>query len=192
MSDSVVPTPSEKPKCGYELCDGPHKYMTIPGRLTQYADCPGPVIATEPETPTVRWHKAMDHLCRQIREFRPGNMMSLNLIIKANVREFERLTPEDVSTEPETPEATCEVHLEKDGRLRISAWVRPDQMYATLSALQSPASDPTPELRERILAALYVADYGDLLNWAADSVAGRKNMVRRLDAVLAALKAEPK
>jgi len=41
----------EKPTCGYELCFGPHKYMTIPGRLTQYADCPGPVIATEPETP---------------------------------------------------------------------------------------------------------------------------------------------
>ena len=47
MSESVVPTPSEKPKCGYELCDGPHKYMTTPpGRFTQYADCPGPVIAT--------------------------------------------------------------------------------------------------------------------------------------------------
>ena len=98
-----------------------------------------------------------------------------------------------IATEPETPvpDAMCEVHLEKDGRLRISVRVRPDQMYATLSALQSPASDPTPDLRERILAALYVADYGDLLNWAADSVAGRKNMVRRLDAVLVVL-GEPK
>ena len=52
----------------------------------------------------------------------------------------------------------CEVHLEKDGRLRISAWVRPDQMYATLSALQSTASDHAPDLRERIAKVLYAQD----------------------------------
>ena len=47
----------------------------------------------------------------------------------------------------------CEVHLEKNGQLRVTAWVRPDQMYATLSALQS-----TPELRERIARVLYAQD----------------------------------
>ena len=61
-----------------------------------------------------------------------------------------------------------------------------DDLLVILDALKG-----APELRERILAALYVADYGELLNWTTDSVAGRKNMVRRLDAVLSAL-GEPK
>ena len=115
--------------------------------------------------------------------------MSLNLIIKANVREFERLTPEDVSTEPETPEATCEVHLEKDGRLRVTAWVRPDQMYATLSALQSTASDPTPELRERIISAVMDASSKDI-EWEYSEDA--EQFAQRIaDAVLSTL-GEPK
>ena len=59
---------------------------------------------------------------------------------------------------PAPSEAMCEVHLEKDGRLRVTAWVRPDQMYATLSALQSTASDPAPDLRERIAKVLYAQD----------------------------------
>ena len=96
------PTPSEKPTCEHGGGEK-HDWVNMGGSSSLREFCPGPVIATEPETPTVRWHKAMDHLCRQIREFRPGNMMSLNLIIKANVVEFEGLTPECVSTEPETP-----------------------------------------------------------------------------------------
>jgi len=44
--------------------------------------------------------------------------------------------------------------------LRVTAWVRPDQMYATLSALQSTASDPTPDLR-RAAATLLVQGEGE-------------------------------
>ena len=56
-----------------------------------------------------------------------------------------------IATEPETPasEATCVVHLEKDGRFRVTTY----QMYATLNAVSGalgiPASDPSPELLER-------------------------------------------
>jgi len=77
---------------------------------------------------------------------------------RAKIAEFEKKSAEvspdaaptshddcimDLPPKTTASEATCEVHLEKDGRLRVTAWVRPDQMYATLSALQSTASEAT-------------------------------------------------
>jgi len=61
-------------------------------------------------------------------------------------------------------------------------------MYATLSALQSTASDPTPELRERIGWAL--------AQWIAEVTisddSDRFDVNRGVELVLSALKGEPK
>ena len=122
---------NEKPKCGYELCDGPHKYMTTPpGRFTQYADCPGPVIATEPETPA--------------------------------------------------PEVTC-----KCATADCSHYGGID---CEACGCKTPASDPTPELRETIGWAL--------AQWIAEVTisddSDRFDANRGVELVLSALKGEPK
>ena len=90
---------------------------------------------------------------------------------------------------PAPSEAMCEVHLEKDGRLRVTAWVRPDQMYATLSALQSTVPDPTSDLRERIISAVMDASSKDI-EWEYSEDA--EQFAQRIaDAVLSTL-GEPK
>ena len=79
--------------------------------------------------------------------------------------------------------------MEQDGRLRVTAWVRPDQMYATLSALQSTASDPAPDLRERIISAVMDASSKDI-EWEYSEDA--EQFAQRIaDAVLSTL-GEPK
>jgi len=145
MSDSVVPTPSEKSTIYKCVCrysgtnvktrkDGEDDYWTCPGCKTEYGPVkpyPGPVIATEPETPSYIPNLSTD-----------GQQKPCDARCGHDNHRIGCLN------DPAS-EATCEVHLEKDGRLRVTTWVRPDQMYATLSAMQSIASDPAPEIRER-------------------------------------------
>ena len=135
MSDSVVPTPSEKPTCEHGWMQSHRAVVGIcddrSGTVATF-DCPGPVISTEPETPSYIPNLSTD-----------GQQKPCDARCGHNNHRIGCLN------DP-VPDAMCEVHLEKDGRLRVTAWVRPDQMYATLSALQSTASDPTPELRERL------------------------------------------
>jgi len=182
MSDSVVPTPSKRPMCehnetkwhDFEIYDGGQ----TPGESPDFRGrCPGPVIATEPETPSYIPNPSTD-----------GQQKPCDARCGHDNHRIGCLN------DPAS-EATC-----KWCRVPIKQTLQGGTFWysnstgglsAVCVTMHEPASDPTPELRERILAALYAADYGDLLNWTTDSVAGRKNMVRRLDAVLSTL-GEPK
>ena len=192
MSESVVPTPSEQPKCGHGETKG-HWVITS---WTQYM-CWGPVIATpkkckiEKESGFCDPHESYECSVIAGEDYHDGPFLCPICGRHLPCRHCNDVT---VSTEPETPvpeatvtlaisdkelaairygygalkmrkhpdalaaaytikkmlrrnpapEAMCEVHLEKDGRLRVTAWVRPDQMYATLDAF-SGALEPVPE-----------------------------------------------
>ena len=161
MSDSVVPTPSEQPKCGYELCDGPHKYMTTPpGRFTQYADCPGPVIAT----PEKCEHTLKEHFLALL-DPRIGPFTGDKIC-----------QPVTVSTGAQTPASEATVTCDMRGRYCFTHGV-----HHSVGA-----SDPTPELRDAIKAMEHVRNY------AEDGTYFIALSRAQIDAVLAALKGEPK
>ena len=143
-----TPTPSEKSTIYKCVCrysgtnvktrkDGEDDYWTCPGCKTEYGPVkpyPGPVIATEPETPV------FGETCKN-----------------------------------------CHEPIYRDGVYRHCD---DDKVDCTLMA--EPVSDPSPELRERIARVLYAQDSD------AGPVFYAQEYAETVDAVLAALKAEPK
>jgi len=185
-------TPSEKPTCRHGFDRGHDLGVTIGDGEFAVVDCPGPVIATEPETPVPEATVTLAISDKELAAIRYG-YGALKMRKHPDALAAAYTIKKMLRRKPAPSEAMCEVHLEKDGRLRISARVRPDQMYATLSALQSTASDPTPELRERSVwlkrAIKAIQDVRDSNPTAYTTVL---LSVEELDAVLSALKGEPK
>ena len=144
MSDSVVPTPSEKPKCKHGFDRWHDLGVTIGGGEFTVVDCPGPVIATAEKSPFAAIGESM----RGIKH----DFDSPRIHGRREGVSTEAQTP-DLASAKTAAEYLAEYRSDPENEREFQAALKRDSAQATVPEGEAffarRKCDPSPEIRER-------------------------------------------